>query len=97
MLLGNISNAMAQSIHVKNLKPLPTQTTVTAVTANHSRMRETHFVNAVRGCTIPLEPGDTKVAADGEAAANFVVAGITSSRRLPTSSLGYWFPYIVIQ
>jgi hypothetical protein len=41
-----------------------------------------------------LEPGDTEWPWKGEAAANFVCAGITSSCVLPTSSAGYWFPYI---
>src|ERR1039457_4958657 len=46
-----------------------------------------------RACTNALlEPGDTKKQWKGEAAACFVSAGITSSRMLPTSSVGYWPP-----
>jgi hypothetical protein len=41
-----------------------------------------------------LEPGDTRQQWKGEAAASFVCAGITSSRALPTSSVGYWYPFI---
>ncbi len=40
-----------------------------------------------------FEPGDTKEPWKGEAAAYFVYAGITSSRTLPTSSVGYWYPF----
>jgi len=39
-----------------------------------------------------FEPGDTRRQWKGEAAACFVHTGITSSRMLPTSSIGYWFP-----
>jgi len=43
-----------------------------------------------------LEPGDTEQQWKGEAAASFVCAGITSSRALPTSSVGYWSPSIIL-
>ena len=33
----------------------------------------------------------------GEAAASLVCAGITSSRVLPTSSAGYWSPFVLLE
>ena len=39
-----------------------------------------------------FEPGDTGQQWNGEAAASFVCIGIASSRALPTSNAGYWFP-----
>jgi len=69
-------------------------TCVTAITDRTFRMRETPLVNMVRrvGKFTLLEPGDTEQQWKGEAAASFVCAGITSSRALPTSSAGYWYP-----
>jgi hypothetical protein len=57
-------------------------------------MEETSSVNMVRRARQKslFEPGDTRQQWKGEAAASFVCAGITSSRSLPTSSVGYWFP-----
>jgi hypothetical protein len=57
-------------------------------------MRDTSVVNMVQRVSKKtfLEPGDTRQQWKGEAAASFVSAGITSSRMLPTSSVGYWSP-----
>jgi hypothetical protein len=52
----------------------------------------TWFEEAARA--LLLEPGDTSRQWKGEAAAGFVRAGIISSRALPTSSAGYWFPFL---
>jgi hypothetical protein len=43
-----------------------------------------------------FEPVVTGQQWKGEAAACFVCAGITSSRMLPTSSVGYWYPLILV-
>jgi hypothetical protein len=69
-----------------------------AVTERVFRMGDTPFVNMVRRAHkyAFLEPGDTGQQWKGEAAASFVCAGITSSRALPTSSVGYWYPVIAI-
>jgi hypothetical protein len=58
-------------------------------------MGDTPIVNMVRRASknVLLEPGDTKLPWKGEAAASFVHTGITSSRMLPTSSVGYWSPF----
>ena len=60
-------------------------------------MGDTPVVNMVRKARKKalLEPGDTKRLWKGEAAASFVSTGITSSRALPTSSAGYWYPVIL--
>ncbi len=65
-----------------------------AVTDCLFRMRDTSVVNMVQRVSKKtlLEPGDTRQQWKGEAAASFVSAGITSSRMLPTSSVGYWSP-----
>jgi hypothetical protein len=67
---------------------------VTGVTERAFQIGDTPFVNMVRGArkNASLEPGDTRRQWKGEAAACFVHTGITSSRMLPTSSVGYWFP-----
>lgn len=72
--------------------------TVTAVTDSLCRIGETPIVNMVwRASKKALfEPGDTKWPWKGEAAACFVYVGITSSRTLPTSSVGYWFPFYLV-
>jgi hypothetical protein len=44
-----------------------------------------------------FEPVVTRRQWKGEAAASFVCAGITSSRMLPTSSVGYWYPLILVR
>jgi len=69
---------------------------VTAVTERIFRMGDTSVVNMVRRVRQKalLEPGDTRQQWKGEAAASFVCAGITSSRALPTSSVGYWSPFL---
>jgi hypothetical protein len=41
-----------------------------------------------------FEPGDTRQQRKGEASACFVTTGIASSRALPTSSAGYWSPFL---
>jgi hypothetical protein len=71
---------------------------VTAVTVRQSRIGDTPFVNMVRRVRKKalLEPGDTRQQWKGEAAASFVCAGITSSRTLPTSSVGYWSPSYLV-
>ena len=75
-----------------------TQTHVTAVTEPHFGMGDTPLVNMVRGTrtNVLLEPGDARLQWKGEAAASFVNAGITSSRALPTSSVGYWSPSVIL-
>lgn len=66
--------------------------TITDYTAH---IRETSSVNMVRQVLVTsFEPGDTRQQWKGEAAASFVCAGITSSRALPTSSAGYWYPSV---
>ena len=67
---------------------------MTAVTDQVFRMGDTSVVNMVQRVSKKtlLEPGDTRQQWKGEAAASFVSAGITSSRMLPTSSVGYWSP-----
>jgi|SRR5450631_2063795 hypothetical protein len=59
-------------------------------------MGDTSVVNMVQRVSKKtlLEPGDTRQQWKGEAAASFVSAGIASSRMLPTSSVGYWPPYL---
>ena len=75
-------------------------TYVTAVTDRSADMGETSVVNMVQRVSKKtlLEPGDTMQQWKGEAAASLVCIGITSSRALPTSSAGYWYPphYLVI-
>jgi len=70
------------------------KTCVTAVTVRPVDLGETPVVNMVReeSSKASLEPGDTRQQWKGEAAASFVHTGITSSRALPTSSVGYWSP-----
>jgi hypothetical protein len=70
------------------------QTPVTVVTDRSSRIGDTPIVAKAWGASrkVPFEPDDTKQPWKGEAAACFVCAGITSSRALPTSSVGYWSP-----
>jgi hypothetical protein len=70
-------------------------TSVTAVTDRFSGMGDTSIVNKVQRVSKKalLEPGDTRQQWKGEAATSFVSAGITSSRALPTSSVGYWSPF----
>jgi len=65
-----------------------------AVTERHVHIGDTSVVNMVQRVRKKslLEPGDTRQQWKGEAAASFVSAGITSSRMLPTSSVGYWYP-----
>jgi len=65
-----------------------------AVTVATLLLRETSIVSKVwRASKKALfEPADTRQQWKGEAAASFVCAGITSSRALPTSSVGYWYP-----
>jgi hypothetical protein len=65
-----------------------------AVTERPSRIGDTPVVNMVRGASKKalFELGDTRQQWKGEAAASFVCIGITSSRTLPTSSVGYWSP-----
>jgi hypothetical protein len=67
------------------------RTHVMAVTEHSFHMGETPFVNMVQRSSKQalLEPGDTGQQWKGEAAASFVNTGITSSRALPTSSVGY--------
>lgn len=71
-------------------------TGVMAVTDPVIHLGETANVNMVQRASKKalLEPGDTKQQWKGEAAASFVCAGIASSRTLPTSSVGYWFPLL---
>jgi hypothetical protein len=69
------------------------QSSVTAVTEQLLEVGDTPVVNIVRrACKKAFfELGDTRQQWKGEAAASFVL-GITSSRTLPTSSVGYWSP-----
>ena len=71
-------------------------TPVTAVTERSAHIGDTPFVNMVRRARkkVLFEPGDTRQQWKGEAAASFVCTGITSSRVLPTSSAGYWSPFL---
>ena len=74
------------------------QTSVTAVTDRPPVMRDTSIVNMVQRVSKKtlLEPGDTRQQWKGEAATSFVLTGITSSRALPTSSVGYWSPILYL-
>jgi hypothetical protein len=71
---------------------------VTVVTDRNFHMGETSIVNMVQRASkkVLLEPGDTRQQWKGEAATSFVCAGITSSRMLPTSSVDYWSPFIIL-
>jgi hypothetical protein len=66
------------------------------VTVRRLDIVETSIVNMVRRARkkVLLEPGDTRQPWKGEAAASLVCIGITSSRALPTSSAGYWSPFV---
>ena len=68
------------------------------VTERQSQLGDTPVVNMVRVASnkVSLEPGDTRQQWKGEAAASFVHIGITSSRALPTSSVGYWSPILYL-
>jgi hypothetical protein len=81
---------------IKGLPPRNAQTSVMAVTDRSPGLGETSNVNMVQRASTKafLEPGDTRQQWKGEAAASFVCAGITSSRMLPTSSVGYWSPLL---
>ena len=80
----------------KSQVAMNTHTSVTAVTDRPPDIGETSIVNMVqRACKkVLLEPGDTRQQWKGEAATSFVQTGITSSRALPTSSVGYWSPIL---
>jgi hypothetical protein len=74
------------------------QRSVTAVTERVAHIGDTPVVNMVRrtGKKVLFEPGDTGQQWKGEAAASFVCIGIASSRSLPTSSVGYWSPFLIL-
>ena len=71
---------------------------MTTVTDRIPDLGDTSIVNMVQRASTKalLEPGDTRQQWKGEAATSFVQTGITSSRALPTSSVGYWTPLLYL-
>ena len=75
-------------------------TYVTAVTDRSADMGETSVVNMVQRVSKknPLRAGRHEAAVERGSRGKSRLYGITSSRALPTSSAGYWYPphYLVI-